>query len=61
MAYKLHVSLSMYFHFSLPTGCTCIGVCASALGCLFGTMFVLDVAFLGWSSFKFDTVQVTNG
>ena len=46
---------------SLPTGCTRIGVCASILGCLFGTMFVLDVAFLSWSSFKFDAVQDTNG
>jgi len=41
------------------TGCTCICAVASALGCVFGTVFMLDVAFLGWSSV--DAVQGING
>ena len=43
----------------LLTGCTCICAVASALGCVFGTVFMLDVAFLGWSSV--DAVQGING
>ena len=58
--YMCH-SVHNYFHFSQPTGCARTCVCASVLGCLFGAMFVLDVSFLSWSSFKFDTVQVANG
>ena len=42
----------------LLTGCTCICAVASALGCVFGTVFMLDVAFLGWSSV--DAVQGIN-
>ena len=63
MVFTLHVPLIEYilFPLSLPIGCTRTCVCASVLGCMFGTMFVLDVAFLSWSSFKLDTVQVTNG
>ena len=43
----------------LLTGCACICAVASALGCVFGTVFMLDVAFLGWASF--DAVQGING
>ena len=28
-----------------------------AAGCVFGTLFVISVALLGWSSFEFDTIQ----
>ena len=59
--YKIHVLLTIYFHLSLPTGCTYVGVCTSVLGSLFAMLFALDGAFLSWSSFKFDTVQVING
>ena len=32
-------------------------VLVTGVGCVFGTVFVIGVALLGWSSFEFDTVQ----
>ena len=49
------------FLFFLPTGCGCVCGCASALACVFGTLFMVDVAYLGMTSLGFDIVQHTNG
>ena len=51
----------MPFLFYLPTGCRVVCGCASALACVFGTVFVVDVALLGMTSLGVDTVQDTNG
>ena len=53
--------VSFYFYFSFLTGCRVVCGCASALACVFGALFVVDVALLGLSSLGFDTVQHTNG
>ena len=31
--------------------------CSAVFGCALGTLFVIGVALLGWSSFEFDTIQ----
>ena len=56
---KLIIFMHLPFLFSLPTGCRVVCGCASALACVFGTLFMVDVALLGWSSL--DTVQHTDG
>lgn len=42
-------------------GCMCMSTFIIVYGCVFGFVYVLDVALLGWSSFKSDAEQVTNG
>ena len=46
------------FDFSLPTGYDSC-VCASVIvpGSVLGTLFMIGVALLGWSSFEVDTIQ----
>ena len=44
------------FDFSSPTG-KCVRACIAVLGCVLGTLFMMGVALLGWSSFEFDTIQ----
>ena len=46
------------FDFSLPTDnkkCLCAFV--TVLGSVLGTLFMIGVALLGWSSFEVDTIQ----
>ena len=52
---KLYVPLPVLN--SLPTGGKCGGAYITVYGCVFGTLFLIGVALLGWSSFEFDTIQ----
>ena len=45
------------FDISLPIGDKCGAACITAFGCVFGTLFMIGVALLGWLSFEFDTIQ----
>ena len=44
------------FDFSPPTD-THFGACIGVFGCILGTLFMIGVVLLGWSSFEFDTIQ----
>ena len=45
------------FDFSLPTDKKCKGACLTVLLSVFGTLFMIGVALLGWLSFEVDTIQ----
>ena len=45
------------FDFSLPTGYKQCDACLTVLLSVLGTLVMIGVALLGWSSFEVDTIQ----